>query len=634
MQAVTIKEEDFKNLDLRLDDDGLLKCHGRLRSLQTESKPIFLPPGSPLLELFVRAKHEKCMHGSPAMTLACLRQEAWIPRARRLVRNIVNHCPGCKRWRSKPFMLPKMPPYPIARTEESKPFTHIGVDYFGPIYVRSNREMKKRWVALFTCMATRAIHLELAEDLSAETFLQVFRRFVARRGMPSTIISDNVTNFVLTKKTLALLKEKLSRQEIRWSLITQRAPWQGGFYERLIGVTKDTLRRAVANKRLTEQHFITLLVECEAIVNSRPLTYLDNDSLEYIRPIDFLLPKSEVSIDPGHDKESGDFQFSSAEKVLEKWRTSQDSLRKFWSFWKDAYVTSLRERYQLTHRVSRAKEERTPRVGEVVLIKSEVEPRGKWKLGRVIKLQGGNGIRTAEVEISNHQTILRPINHLYPLEIDASEELGSNEISAKNIEQQPERGNKSVAETGQGKRNEKVVTPYRLRNINRHAVKSNPKDPSNMHGKRPLLPFYLLTLFMISQGALGLIAPFDSSHQKSTTTVKDALFLWTDGILNEPHQNRELYSQQNLPNNGQKGMDANFKSSQIINNLTFSVHLTQISENGDLRFRECPAWQDIVYGPRKKQAMPKACKEKRAINGMKSGHIWLRDRLFMARRGH
>uniref|UniRef100_A8PET6 Integrase catalytic domain-containing protein n=1 Tax=Brugia malayi TaxID=6279 RepID=A8PET6_BRUMA len=145
----------------------------------------------------------------------------------------------------------------------------------GPLSVKSNTGLVKRWIALFTCFTTRAVHLEMAENLSAENFSHVLRRFIARRGYPKLILSDNASQFQLVFKTV--MEENanfLATKGMIWKNTIPRAPWGGGVYERLIGLTKKALRRAMGRKLLKEGELITLIVEIEGILNTRPLIVL------------------------------------------------------------------------------------------------------------------------------------------------------------------------------------------------------------------------------------------------------------------------------------------------------------------------------------------------------------------------
>ena len=142
------------------------------------------------------------------------------------------------------------------------------------------------YIALFSCCVTRAIHLELVEDLSAEAFRRALRRFAARRGTPTLIVSDNAKTFQATEKALNDLfnhpevASELHRKKIERRFNLERAPWWGGFFERMVGSVKACLRKVLGNARLTFDELLTVLVEVEGILNSRPLTY-EYDKVEH-----------------------------------------------------------------------------------------------------------------------------------------------------------------------------------------------------------------------------------------------------------------------------------------------------------------------------------------------------------------
>ena len=98
--------------------------------------------------------------------------------------------------------MPLMPPIPTERVSASAPFTYTGVDYFGPLFIRTKGESQKVWVCLYTCLVVRAVHLELMYDMSAYQFLLGFRRFRAQHGKPCKIISDNAAHFKLASDTI------------------------------------------------------------------------------------------------------------------------------------------------------------------------------------------------------------------------------------------------------------------------------------------------------------------------------------------------------------------------------------------------------------------------------------------------
>ncbi|VDK33069.1 unnamed protein product, partial [Anisakis simplex] len=173
---------------------------------------------------------------------------------------------------------------------------------------------------LFTCLATRAIHLEPVCNLTAEQFLHVIRRFIARHGYPNSVVLDNATSFQLVKTVM----NDVHARPIIWRFITPFAPWQGGVYERLVGLTKAAFRKAVGRKFLGEEEFKTLILECEAIVNSRPLTYVDSTIGNFLRPVDFLRPQAIVAVpEPVSERDNDDaYTSGNREKLMEIWKAT------------------------------------------------------------------------------------------------------------------------------------------------------------------------------------------------------------------------------------------------------------------------------------------------------------------------
>ena len=156
-----------------------------------------------------------------------------------------------------------------------------GVDFTGALYVRNGGDENK--VCLFTCAVSRALHLEIVTDLTVETFLQAFRRFSSRKSLPKILISDNASTYMATAEELLklfnspLLTETLTRKGVVWKFIPKRAPWYGGFWERLIGLTKATLKKELGRTYATLSSLQTIIVEVEAMLNDRPLTYISSD---------------------------------------------------------------------------------------------------------------------------------------------------------------------------------------------------------------------------------------------------------------------------------------------------------------------------------------------------------------------
>ena len=436
-----------------MDKNGLIRCHGRFANAeltQGAKSPKILPKKEYFTKLTVLHYHQKVLHSGVSQTLAQIRQEYWIPHGRALTKLILKSCLICKRTEGRPFVMPEMPPLPRERVARSVPFEFTGIDYFGPLYIKqfvqtSEQDTKvvskKVWVCLFTCLTVRAIHLEVVEDMTAEEFILCLRRFMARRGVPRQIISDNAKQFKVAKSMLnkawsamvmsSDVGEFSVRQGIQWKFIVELAPWMGGFYERLVGITKRALRKTLGDNCLTEKQLETVIIEVETVVNKRPLVYVNDDinSSTVITPSHFLSLHSQSVVpdftgdsDPNYEMEKP----TMAQQLLETWKRGQRQLNQFWSLWKNDYLLSLRERVQK----SGQQMNRSPQIGEVVLIKDNL-PRSRWKVGKIVDLFMGKDqrIRSAKVFVPPHTHLHRPLSLLYPIECPSK---GNNDIGSGN----------------------------------------------------------------------------------------------------------------------------------------------------------------------------------------------------------
>uniref|UniRef100_A0A914IGD7 Integrase catalytic domain-containing protein n=1 Tax=Globodera rostochiensis TaxID=31243 RepID=A0A914IGD7_GLORO len=426
--------------DLRLfHGNGVWRCGGRIGQadqLDYEIKfPVYLPPESWLTKLIVRNYDNALHHCGPKTLLSKIREKYWIPRGRKTVKHILYSpdygCLECRRDRLRPYAYPRAPHLPKERVNEARPFSQTGVDYFGPLKVRRGTDTVKIYVALFTCLVIRAIHLEVAEDYSAEAFLRAFRRFVARRGTPTLIRSDQGTNFVAGAKVIkekwtdtllpARVQQQLAHQGVNWFFNTAKAPWKGGSWERLVGITKNALRRSVGRNLLTMDEFSTLISEIEAIVNQRPLTFeSDEEPGSILRPVHFLIPYGQAETNfplIAEDHNDPDYNPSNRDKLHAMLRHADSRLDKFWHVWKSDYLLSLRERDRGTAEI----DQQHPTEGDVVIVQDDHQPRSLWTLARVLQVQkGGDGAaRTALIKINGKEKS-RSINQLFNLEIGTS----------------------------------------------------------------------------------------------------------------------------------------------------------------------------------------------------------------------
>ena len=252
--------------------------------MNTDTKfPYLLPMNHHLTKLLVHSIHKQHLHAGVNSTVTALRQRYWVPSARQLVRRLLHKCVPCLKTTGKPYSSPESPPLPHARTQEGRPFEVTSVDFTGALYVRDHGNETKAYICLFTCGLSRAIHLEVVRDLSVDTFMQAFRRFAARKSLPRLLLSDNASTYVSAAKELEQLfssdklEESLSTRGVQWKFIPVRAPWYGGFWEHLIGMTKSVLKKILGRSFITFEALQMLAVEIEGALNDHPLTYLSAD---------------------------------------------------------------------------------------------------------------------------------------------------------------------------------------------------------------------------------------------------------------------------------------------------------------------------------------------------------------------
>ena len=250
------------NLGTEIDGDGLLRLKGRLQNVKlfshNEVHPVLLRRNE-VVDLLVDQVHRELEHAGPNFVIAELRSRGfYIIRGRKIVSGLLKKCKKCRReWVQ--HGLEDAPPLPELRVNFKKPFDSAGMDLAGPLYT----ENRKCWILLVTCMTTRAVHMEVIASSSGESTLLGIQRFISTRGKPSLILSDRGTNFIAVKK----------RMQIEWKLTCPKASWEGGCWERLIGLMKTILRRCISGQALSFEALTTKVKICESILNRRPVNY-------------------------------------------------------------------------------------------------------------------------------------------------------------------------------------------------------------------------------------------------------------------------------------------------------------------------------------------------------------------------
>ena len=417
-----------RQLRLFLDCDGFIRCGGRLHNapLSNSAKfPYLLPPNHPLTALIVHDTHKKQLHSGVNSTVTALRQNFWITSIRQYVRKLLQTCVTCRKLEGAAFKAPDPAPLPKLRVQVTAPFAVTGVDFTGPLYVRSEGNETKCYICLFTCAVTRAVHLEVVSDLTEKSFLQAFRRFTGCKSLPYHTISDNASTYLAAADELKQLfqspslKDSLTRQGVEWQFIPKRVPWYGGFWERLIGLTKKAIKKTLGRAMITLTELQTLAVEVEAILNERPITHVSSDvsDEEPLTPSHLLYGRRITHLPyPEIEDEVSDPTFGDDSALRQRANKQALLLQQFWYRWKHEYLTSLREFHRNT-----GTNTQTIKKGDVVLVHDE-SPRSTWKLAVVEDLiEGGDGlVQAANVRTSTGQTN-RPIIKLYPLEVCTNE---------------------------------------------------------------------------------------------------------------------------------------------------------------------------------------------------------------------
>ncbi|XP_035222185.1 uncharacterized protein LOC118195060 [Stegodyphus dumicola] len=413
-----IKHPTNRALRPIVDQNGIIRVKTNVLQSQDDENfryPIILPSKNHILvERLIYEKHLELQHAGVSTLMTNLRENFWILKSRKSIRNIIRKCVRCKRFVSQRVEVePGFPPED--RVREGATFEVVGVDLAGPLYLR---EGSKAWIVLYTCAIYRAIHLELVTSLSTETFIQSLRRFIARRGRPYVIYSDNGTNFVGTNSVLKKVNwnaicSAASIQRIRWKFNPPTAAWWGGWWERLVRMVKENLRRVLGRTSLNYEELYTILCDCEQVINSRPITYVseDNQDPSPLTPMMFLqeLPSSGVP----------DMDYVDSKELNRRAKYRQRIRHDLRNRFRNEYLGQLRQQA-----IKKGKFQQL-QVGDVVLLEDSQRRRIHWPLAKIVELfPSKDGIvRLARVKTRNG-ILLRPVPRLFPLEISTSESVG------------------------------------------------------------------------------------------------------------------------------------------------------------------------------------------------------------------
>ncbi|XP_055589044.1 uncharacterized protein LOC129741345 [Uranotaenia lowii] len=422
----------LKNLNLFMDEFGLLRLNSRLtnRNAPFDTRcPILLPAKHRLSWLIARSIHLQTFHGGPGLVLATLRQRFWPLQGRVLVRSIVRQCITC--FRCNPTRSTQMmAPLPAVRVTPAKVFAYTGLDYCGPFNVRplSGRGSSvKMYVALFVCFVVKAVHLEVVADLTSVACINAIKRFVATRGRVCEIHCDNATAFVGADRELRALRRQFLQQfktpdwdkysldsGITFRFIPARSPHFGGLWEAGIKSFKYHFRRIVGQKSYNVDHFLTIVTQTQAILNSRPIaSHPDHpQDLEPLTPGHLLIGEPLISI---AEPDITDLNPNRLNRLQDMKRTVQD----FWRRWARDYTSQLHQRSKWKQPSSNVQ------VGQLVLLQQDNLPVLQWPLGRVEKIFPGNDGRVRAVLVRTAQgQYKRGVTEISILPIDPDEDEG------------------------------------------------------------------------------------------------------------------------------------------------------------------------------------------------------------------
>ncbi|XP_072384547.1 uncharacterized protein [Diabrotica undecimpunctata] len=401
-----LNDKSIRKLNPFLDSSQMIRVGGRLlfSDVSYDQKfPLLMPSKSHIVNLLLTREHRRLLHSGPQNTLSNVRLKFWPLDGLRQIKRIILNCLTCYRFNAQ-VASQIMANLPRERVQIARPFINVGVDFGGPFPIKTSKlkraPLTKAYMAVFVCLATRAVHVELISSLSTEAFLLTLKRFIARRGNPSIIFSDNGTNFLVAKNQLKELYELLLKGDtsesirsfatscqIQWKFIPPRSPHHGGIWEAAIKSFKYHLVRIMGNSNFTFEELSTVLSQIEAVLNSRPICALSDDpsDFSFLTPGHFLIGSNLMSYP---ELDLSDIQ----ENKLSLWNKCTRIQQHMWKVWTRDYLNRLQNRPKWF----------TPQVGikpdDLVLLKDENSPPLKWPIARVVETYPGkdNKVRTPE----------------------------------------------------------------------------------------------------------------------------------------------------------------------------------------------------------------------------------------------
>lgn len=410
------KSSQLRGLSPYIDNKGIVCVGGRICHAQVSLRkkhPYIIPYNHPIAKLIARDVHNVA-HLGIEWCLSLLRSRFWVTRARYVLKSVKSECVTCRKLYDSPCVQ-RMADLPEERLlPGNAPFSYVGIDCMGPFAVKLGRSEVKRYACVFTCFNSRALHVEKLDSMDTNSFLNGFRRFVSRRGLPIKVWSDNGSNFIggqneLLKGIRELERDKIysycAKNNVEWVFNPPGASHMGGIWERVIRTIRRVLAALLGNARLNDEILQTLLCEVESIINSRPITKVPSDPQDpqALTPNHLLLLREGPPPPPG--------LFKSQDIYCKRWRHVQYLAEQFWKRWVNEYLPTLQVRHKWLHPQVNLK------CGDVVLVSDENTPRGLWPLAVVtnVKTSKDGLVRTVQVRTKS-TSLVRPISKIVLLE--------------------------------------------------------------------------------------------------------------------------------------------------------------------------------------------------------------------------
>ena len=392
-------------LGLFIDENDILRVGGRLQNVVAPcvvKHPILLPSEHKISTLILDHYHRKSGHQGRHVTHGALREAGfYLTAGNKTIKSFINKCVVCRKLRAS-CQEQYMADLPSDRVERCAPFSKVGLDVFGHWNIHDGKTTrrtagtKKVWAVLFTCLYSRAIHVEPLPFLDTLSFQNSLRRFLAVRGSCQLIRSDKGTNLTSTSKDIDFISinKFLEDNACKWEFNPPHASHFGGVWERKIGQMRRAMDAAILKtspRTLSRDELYTFLQEAANIVNSTPMWEISSDPNDLcpVSPSMLLTQKESISTVENFT-ENDLLQYGK-----KRWRRVQFIADHFWKQWRLNYLENLRTRQKWLGKNA------SIRVGDIVLLREKNCKRNLWPMGIVnlVKRSDDGLVRSAKLKV-------------------------------------------------------------------------------------------------------------------------------------------------------------------------------------------------------------------------------------------